>query len=92
MKTWGEANHHWIRTAKELGEKAVDGRACRTRVWMEATWVRSFLFTVTGICSPSIDALLVNRMGLCSNIRRVPIFGLGCVAGRCRPFRAPPIM
>ena len=25
MKTWGEANHHWIRTAKELGEKAVRG-------------------------------------------------------------------
>jgi len=25
MRTWGEANHHWIRTAKELGEKAVAG-------------------------------------------------------------------
>ena len=25
MKTWGEANRHWIRTAKELGEQAVSG-------------------------------------------------------------------
>ncbi len=25
MKTWGEANRHWIRTATELGEKAVGG-------------------------------------------------------------------
>ncbi len=25
MKTWGEANHHWIRTAQELGEKALAG-------------------------------------------------------------------
>jgi hypothetical protein len=25
MRTWGEANRHWIRTAKELGEKAVTG-------------------------------------------------------------------
>jgi len=25
MQTWGEANRHWIRTAKELGEKAVAG-------------------------------------------------------------------
>jgi alkylresorcinol/alkylpyrone synthase len=36
---------------------------------------------VTGISSPSIDALLINKMGLPQNIRRVPIFGLGCVAG-----------
>ena len=25
MKTWGEANNHWIRTAKDLGEKAITG-------------------------------------------------------------------
>src|ERR1700756_1354982 len=25
MKTWGQANDHWIRTARELGEKAVSG-------------------------------------------------------------------
>src|SRR5208283_1262181 len=36
---------------------------------------------VTGVASPSIDALLINRMGLPANIRRTPIFGLGCVAG-----------
>jgi alkylresorcinol/alkylpyrone synthase len=40
-----------------------------------------FFTSVTGICSPSIDALLINQMGLSPNIRRVPIFGLGCVAG-----------
>jgi alkylresorcinol/alkylpyrone synthase len=43
---------------------------------------------VTGISSPSIDALLINRMGLCRNIRRVPIFGLGCVAGAAAISRA----
>jgi alkylresorcinol/alkylpyrone synthase len=37
--------------------------------------------SVTGIASPSLDAHLVNFMGLPTNIRRVPIFGLGCVAG-----------
>lgn len=40
-----------------------------------------FFVSVTGIASPSIDALLINRMGLSPNIRRVPVFGLGCVAG-----------
>jgi alkylresorcinol/alkylpyrone synthase len=43
---------------------------------------------VTGISSPSIDALLINQMGLCRNIRRVPIFGLGCVAGAAAISRA----
>ena len=32
MKTWGEANHHWIRTATELGEKAVAGALAGRRV------------------------------------------------------------
>lgn len=43
---------------------------------------------MTGISSPSIDALLINRMGLSRNIRRVPIFGLGCVAGAAAISRA----
>jgi len=44
--------------------------------------------TVTGVASPSIDALLINRMGLPANIRRTPIFGLGCVAGAAGIARA----
>src|ERR1035441_5019626 len=80
MKTWGEANHHWIRTAKELGEKAVAGALAAAG--LHGRNLGAFFFvSVTGICSPSIDALLINQMGLCRNIRRVPIFGLGCVAG-----------
>jgi alkylresorcinol/alkylpyrone synthase len=47
-----------------------------------------FFTSVTGISSPSIDALLINRMGLPVNIRRVPIFGLGCVAGAAGIARA----
>jgi alkylresorcinol/alkylpyrone synthase len=47
-----------------------------------------FFTSVTGISSPSIDALLINRMGLPRNIRRVPIFGLGCVAGAAGIARA----
>jgi len=40
-----------------------------------------FVVSVTGIASPSLDARLVNRMSLSPNIKRIPIFGLGCVAG-----------
>jgi alkylresorcinol/alkylpyrone synthase len=37
--------------------------------------------TVTGLATPSIDAKLVNRLGLRRDVKRVPVFGLGCVAG-----------
>ena len=40
------------------------------------------MFTsVTGISAPSIDGLLVSRLGLRTDVKRVPMFGLGCVAG-----------
>jgi alkylresorcinol/alkylpyrone synthase len=87
MKTWGEANHHWIRTAKELGEKAVAGAL--TGAGLTGRNLGAFFFvSVTGISSPSIDALLINQMGLCRNIRRTPVFGLGCVAGAAGISRA----
>jgi alkylresorcinol/alkylpyrone synthase len=34
--------------------------------------------STTGIATPSLDALLVERMGLRRDIVRLPIFGLGC--------------
>jgi len=87
MKTWGEANRHWIRVATELGEQAISGALAGTG--LRAQNLGAFFFTsVTGISSPSIDALLINKMGLCRNIRRLPIFGLGCVAGAAGISRA----
>ena len=80
LKTWGCANNAWIQVAQELGEQAL----CQalSRAGLEKSSLGALFFTsVTGISSPSIDALLINRMGLPANIKRVPIFGLGCVAG-----------
>lgn len=80
ITTWGQANDIWIKTALELGEQAL----CRALQYagLEPRDLGALIFTsVTGISSPSIDALLINKMGLSPNIRRVPIFGLGCVAG-----------
>ena len=47
-----------------------------------------FFTSVTGIACPSIDARLVNLMGFPRNIKRTPIFGLGCVAGAAGISRA----
>lgn len=87
LTAWGQANDIWIRVAQELGEQAL----CRAlhHAGLAPQQLGALFFTsVTGISSPSIDALLINRMGLPHNIRRVPIFGLGCVAGAAGIARA----
>jgi len=87
MTTWGQANDAWIAGALDLGEKALRGALNRAGLQpqdLSAIYVTS----VTGIAAPSIDARLVNRMGLSTNIKRIPIFGLGCVAGAAGVSRA----
>ena len=39
------------------------------------------LTSVTGVAVPSIDARLISRLGLRPDVKRLPVFGLGCVAG-----------
>jgi alkylresorcinol/alkylpyrone synthase len=87
LKTWGQANDAWIEHALNLGEKAL----CRALVkagLAPKELSAIFVVSITGIAAPSIDARLVNRMGLSTNIKRIPIFGLGCVAGAAGISRA----
>jgi alkylresorcinol/alkylpyrone synthase len=87
MQTWGEANNVWIEVGLELGEKAL----CHALVaaGIEPRDLGAiFVTSVTGIAAPSLDARLINRMGLSPNIKRIPIFGLGCVAGAAGVSRA----
>ena len=37
--------------------------------------------STTGIATPSLDARTFTRIGLRENVRRVPVFGLGCAGG-----------
>ncbi len=37
--------------------------------------------TITGVAVPSLDARLINRVGLRSDVERLPIFGFGCGGG-----------
>jgi alkylresorcinol/alkylpyrone synthase len=87
MDTWGKVNDAWIRVATEIGEKALC-RALASAGVQPQDLDAIYFVSVTGICSPSIDARLVNRMGLPARIKRVPIFGLGCVAGAAGISRA----
>lgn len=82
-----QRNDAWIRVATELGEQVV--RQALERAGLTPRDVDHIFFvTVTGIATPSIDARLVNRMGFRSDVKRTPIFGLGCVAGAAGIARA----
>lgn len=87
IDTWGKANHIWIEMAEQLGAQAIEGLLSQTGVQREQI-AALFFVSVTGVASPSVDALLVNRMALPLNIKRNPIFGLGCVAGAAGLARA----
>lgn len=87
IHTWGQANNHWIQAALDLGERSLD--CALQRAGIDKRQLGAIFFvSVTGICSPSIDARLVNRMQLPERIKRIPIFGLGCVAGAAGIARA----
>ena len=80
IQNFTESNNHFIRVGTELGEEVLRTglRAANTD---PSELDAIFFVSVTGISTPSIDALLVNRLGLRQDIKRIPIFGLGCVAG-----------
>ena len=80
LRTFGATNAAWQRVALEVGERAI--LAALERAGLDRERVAALFFvTVTGLAVPSLDARLVNRLALSPRIKRVPIFGLGCVAG-----------
>lgn len=88
LENWGQANDAWIRVAQQVGEDAVRDAVQRAGV----PWDRIgafFSVTVTGVATPSLEARLLNRIPeLPRTTRRIPIFGLGCVAGAAGISRA----
>jgi alkylresorcinol/alkylpyrone synthase len=87
LDTWGKANDAWIRVAQEVGEAAV--RTALAKAGLAPTDVDTlYTVTVTGVATPSLDARLVNRLRLRPDVKRVPIFGLGCLAGAAGVARA----
>ncbi|WP_345696293.1 type III polyketide synthase [Kitasatospora terrestris] len=77
---FGAANDAFIAAALELGGAAVEQVLAASGV--AASEVDLVVSTsVTGIAAPSIEARLAGRLGLRPDVRRVPVFGLGCAAG-----------
>jgi alkylresorcinol/alkylpyrone synthase len=90
LHEWPERNQVYLDSSIELLESATRGvleRAGKSAQEIDAVVVVS----TTGIATPSLDALLMERMNLRRNVQRLPIFGLGCAGGAIGLARAAAI-
>jgi alkylresorcinol/alkylpyrone synthase len=87
LDTFAKTNDAWMRVAPEVGGAAA--RIALERAGLHARDVDHLFFvTVTGIAVPSIDTRIISALGMRKEIKRTPIFGLGCVAGAAGTARA----
>lgn len=78
---FGERSALWLSHALALGNTAVDGAL--THAGLRADEISLFVSSsVTGIAVPSLEARIMAARGdFAPTCRRLPLFGLGCVAG-----------
>jgi alkylresorcinol/alkylpyrone synthase len=77
---WAERNRVYITGALDLLETTAVRLLDRSGIGKHQIDAVVTVST-TGIATPSLDALLIERMGLRRDVRRLPIFGLGCAGG-----------
>ena len=77
---FGDTNRIFIEVATDLCTSAL--ATALATCGLTPTDVDFVFFTsVTGISAPSVDALMIERLGLRRDVKRIPSYGLGCVAG-----------
>lgn len=74
---------HAVRLAAEATQKALAAAGLAPADVDHVLFVSS-----TGIATPSVDALLANELGFRPDVRRTPVWGLGCAGGAAGVARA----
>jgi alkylresorcinol/alkylpyrone synthase len=83
----GERNRLYLERGVELLVRA--GRDCLAAVdWPLQLVDQVICVSTTGHATPSLDARLINQLGLRPDTARLPIWGLGCAAGAAGLARA----
>jgi len=79
-RSFSESNDAFIEIAMKLGEKVIG--AALKNAGIRADEVDLIMATsITGIATPSLETRLVPILGLREDVKRIPIFGLGCAGG-----------
>jgi alkylresorcinol/alkylpyrone synthase len=86
-RSFEERNDEYVARALELAERAA--RQCLASSGTAPDQIdHIYLVTTTGLATPSLDALLAGCLGLRVDVRRSPLFGLGCAGGAGALIRA----
>ena len=78
--TFEERNNAYIETALELGEQTICALLDQVQISPQEIDQLTAIST-TGIAVPSLDARLMNRIPFSRDMKRLPLFGLGCLGG-----------